>query len=200
VSYEAGPPPQTPPPQPPQPTVQVPPEVQQAAAQHGFGPLLGTRLLNRPVITALVYLAVGVACFLLLMLSSWVLTSVFHPKSFSLLWSILRIIPLAFCFGMVIAPVYALRILVTGSQSFFAYANGLVYLHRRRIQTVAWQEVNELRSVIATRGDNAGKLLHYSLIPASGSPVPLPIVVVDGRDEFLDHVIAALRHYRKPIN
>ncbi len=200
MSIGGGPPQQVPPPQMPQPTVQIPPEVEQAAAQRGFGPLLGTRLLNRPVVTAMVYLGIGVACFVLLWVSSWLITTVFHPSSFSLAWSILRIVPLAFCFGMVIAPVYALRILVTGSRSFFAYTNGLVYVHRRQIQTVAWPEVSELRSVIATRGDNAGKRLHYDLIPVNGSPVSIPIVIADGRDEFLDHVIAALRHQGRPIN
>jgi hypothetical protein len=200
VSYEGAPPQPASAPQTPPTTAQVPPEVQQAAAQRGFGAPLGTRLLNRPVVTALVYLGVAVACFVLLLLSSWVLTEVFHPKGFTVLWSILRIIPLAFCFGMVGALVYGLRILVTGSQCYFAYTNGLVYQHRRQIQTVAWQEVTELRSVLATRGDNAGKLLHYNLIPAGGKPIPVPIVVVDGRDEFLDQVIAALRHYGKPIN
>jgi hypothetical protein len=188
------------PPQSPQPAVSIPPEVEQAAAQRGFGPLLDSRLFNRPVVTALVYLGIGVGCLLMLMLSSWLIGTVFHPTSFSVAWSILRIIPLAFCFGMVIAPVYALRILVTGSQSYYAYTNGLVYLHRRSVQAVAWPEVSELRSVIATRGDNAGKLLRYDLVPVSGSPVPLPLVVVNGRDAFLDHVIAALRHHGRPIN
>jgi hypothetical protein len=174
--------------------------VEQVAAQRGFGPLLGTRLFNRPVVTAMVYLAIGVGCFVLLWLSSWLITTVFHPTSFSLAWSILRIVPLVFCFGMVIAPVYALRILVTGSRSFFAYTNGLVYVRRRQIQTIAWPEVSELRSVIGTRGESAGKRLHYDLIPINGSPVSIPIVIVDGQDEFLDHVIGALRHHGRPIN
>jgi hypothetical protein len=174
--------------------------VEQAAAQRGFGTLLGSRLLNRPVLTAMFYLAIGVACFVLLWLSSWLIMTVFHPTSYSLLWSILRIVPLAFCFGMVIAPVYALRILIAGSRSFFAYTNGLVYVQRSKIQTVAWTEVSELRSVIATRGDDAGKRVHYDLVPVNGSPVSIPIVIVDGRDEFLDHVIAALRQHGRPIN
>jgi len=174
--------------------------VEQAAAQRGFGTLLDSRLFNRPVVTASIYLAFGVGCFVLLLVSSWLISSVFHPRSFSLGWSILRIVPLLFCFGMVIAPVYAVRILVIGSQSYFAYSNGLVYLHRRQVHAIGWAEVRELRSVIGTRGDTAGKLLRYDLVPMSGSPVPLPIVIEDGRDRFLDHVIAALRQHGRPIN
>src|SRR6266545_5017824 len=152
-------------PHPPSPSAPAPPEVEQAAAQRGFGTLLDSRLFNRPVVTASIYLAFGVGCFVLLLVSSWLISSVFHPRSFSLGWSILRIVPLLFCFGMVIAPVYAVRILVIG-----------------------------------TRGDTAGKLLRYDLVPMSGSPVPLPIVIEDGRDRFLDHVIAALRQHGRPIN
>jgi hypothetical protein len=184
----------------PAPTVQVPPEVEQAAAQRGFGTLLDARQFNRPVVTAVIYLVIGVACLVLLMVSSWLIQKVFHPSSFSVAWSILRIVPLLFCFGMVIAPVYALRILVVGSQSYFVYTNGLVYLHRRSVHAVAWPEVSELRSVVGTRGDSAGKLLRYDLVPVGGSPVPLPIVIEDGRDAFLDHVIAALRQHGRPIN
>jgi hypothetical protein len=190
----------TPPSPAPTPPTEVPPEVSQTAQQRGFGALIDARLMNRPVTTALIYLGAGVACLVLLLVSSWLIGTVFHPTSFSFAWSILRIVPLLFCFGMVLAPVYALRILIVGARSYFAYANGFVYRHNRRIQAVAWPEVRELRSVIATRGDAAGKLSHYDLVPLSGSAIPIPINIVNGRDEFLDNVIAALRHYGRPIN
>jgi len=195
VSIQGGPTP----PSPASTPTDVPPEVAQAAAQRGFGALVNARLMNRPMTTAMVYLGLGVACLVLLLVSSWLIGTVFHPTSFSFAWSILRIVPLIFCFGMVLAPVYALRIILLGSRSYFAYTNGFVYRHNRRVQAVAWPEVRELRSVIGTRGDTAGKLLHYDLVPVSGPAIPIPINIVNGRDEFLDHVIAALRHHGRPI-
>ena len=190
----------TPPSPAPTPPTEVPPEVTQTAEQRGFGALIDARLMNRPGATAMVYLAIGVGCLVMLLVSSWLITSVFHPTSFSFAWSILRIVPLLFCLGMVLAPVYALRIVLMGSRSYFAYANGIVYRRNRAIQAVAWPEVRELRSAVVTRGDAAGKLSHYDLVPLSGPPIPIPINIVNGRDEFLDHVIAAVRHYGRPIN
>jgi hypothetical protein len=182
------------------PVAEVPPDAAQAAAARGFGALLGARINNRPMVTALVYFVLSAVCLVMLLVTSWLIGEVFHPASGSLVWSVLRIVPLAFCFGFVILPVYAIKALVAGSRSLFAYPNGLVYKHNKEIQAVAWPEVTELKSVVGTRGEQAGKLLYYNLVPAAGKPIPLPINVVDGKDEFLDHVIEGLRRYQRPIN
>jgi len=43
------------------------------------------------------------------------------------------------------------------------------------------------------RGDNTGKLLHYRLVLRDGSAVTVPLLVRDGRDEFVDRLMALLR-------
>ena len=175
------------------PTIDVPPEIAQAAHQRGFGPLLSTRALAHPLARFALWLVIAVVSFGLLVTISY-----FAQGSSGVLHSVMRFVGLFFCFGGVYAVVVAIRSLVVGARAYFVYTNGFAYKHNGKVQAYAWPEVQALQSVVGTRGDAAGKLLHYNLVTPASSII-VPVQIVNGRDEFLDHLIAALNRHGRPI-
>ena len=173
---------------------EVPPDVAQAAQQRNFGVLLSTRALASPLQRFALWLVIAVVCFGVL-----VAISSIRPNMFTVLYSILRFFGLFFCFAGVYALAVAIRALIVGARAYFVFANGFVYRHNGKIQAYAWQEINALQSVVGTRGSAAGKLLHYNLVTTAPKPIMIPVNIVNGRDEFLDHLIAALTRHGKPI-
>ncbi|GIH15386.1 DUF6585 family protein [Rugosimonospora africana] len=174
----------------------VPPEVVQAAQAHNFGRMESTRSLANPRQTSVLWLVIGIVCFVVL----WLLSEVGSKNSsLSVLWSILHFFGLLFCFAGVFAIVAAIRVLVTGARSYYVYENGFVYRHNGNVRAIAWPEVTSLQSVLGTRGSNSGKLTHYNLNVQGIKPIPIPIQIVNGRDDFLDHLIAALGRFNRPV-
>jgi hypothetical protein len=172
-----------------------PPEVAQAAQSRGFGPLIGSRALASPWLNLVVGLVVSAACFGLLTLVSYL-----AHDSDGIIYLIARFFALCFCFGGFGALIFGIRAAVMGARSYFAYVNGLVYKHNSNVRAIAWPEVASLQSVLGTKGSSAGKLLQYNLQPQDGSKaIPLPIDIKDGRDPFLDQVIAALGRFGRPV-
>jgi hypothetical protein len=185
----------TPPPDHALPRDAPPPDVDRVAQQRGFGPLLSSRALPHPGKNALGKLAAGVVCFVLLMVFASVIPEL---SIFSFMYSVARFIGLVFCFAGVFFFVVALRVLVIGARAYYAYANGFVYRHNSRIQAFGWHEATELRPLVTRRGDNAGKVLEYELVGPAG-PIVIPLQIVNGRDEFMDHMIPALGRFGKPV-
>lgn len=178
-------------------TATTPPEVVQAAQARNFGHLESARALANPRQAFVLWLVVGIACFVVL----WLLANVGSDhSSLSVLWQILHFFGLLFCFAGVFAIVAAIRAIATGARSYFVYENGFVYRHNGNVRTIPWPEVTSLQSVLGTRGSTAGKLTHYNLNVQGGRPIPIPIHIVNGRDEFLDHLIAALGRFGRPVN
>jgi hypothetical protein len=172
-----------------------PPEVAQAAQSRGFGPLVGSRALANPWMSLVFGLVASAACFALLTLVSYL-----GKDSDGFFYVVARFFALFFCFGGFGALVWAIRAVVMGARSYFAYANGFVYKHNSKVRAIAWPEVASLQSVLGTKGSSAGKLLQYNLQPQDGSKaIPLPIDIKDGRDPFLDQVIAALGRFGRPV-
>jgi hypothetical protein len=168
-------------------TAEVPPDVAQAAHQRGFGQLVSVRALAKPAHRFALWLVIGIVCFGLL-----IAVSSLRPNQFTFAYSVLRFIGLFFCFG----GVYAI---VTGSRAYFVFANGFAYKHNSKVQAYAWPEIIALQSIVGTRGATAGKLLHYNLVTQTASPIMIPVSIVNGRDEFLDHLMAALTRHGRPI-
>jgi hypothetical protein len=173
-----------------------PPDVAQAARGRNFGSLESFRALANPWTNFATYLVIAVVCFGLLTLVSYVAPD----DSFSLLYSVLHVVAVVACLGGVFCVVAALRALATGNRSYFVYTNGFVYRQNSNVRALAWPEVTSLQSVLGTRGSTAGKLLYYKLLSQGGKPIAIPIKIVNGKDDFLDHLIAALGRNDRPVN
>nr|BFE64579.1 hypothetical protein GCM10020063_091050 [Dactylosporangium thailandense] len=178
------------------PAGEVPVEVGEAAQARGFGPLLSERQLARARNRFLLWLAIAAGC-LGLLIGTGALGS--RLSVFDALYSVVRFIGLFFCFGMVFAIVSAIRTLVVGNRAYFVYSEGFVYRHNGKVQAFSWPETTGLQSVLGKRGDAAGKLSHYNLLVQGSEPIMIPINIVNGRDEFLDHLMAALTRHGRPI-
>jgi hypothetical protein len=173
---------------------EVPPEVVQAAQQRGLGYLLSTRYLANPFVVGIGSIAAGAAFFGLL----YLISAFAHDKS-GIIYSVMRFFALFACFAMVGSITYGIAALVRGSHAFWVYTEGIVHRHNKRVQAYTWNEVAELRGVVGTKGDNTGKLLHYRLTPQGGKAFNIPLNIVDGRDEFLDHLLAAMKQHGRPV-
>ncbi|MFI5915651.1 hypothetical protein [Dactylosporangium sp. NPDC051541] len=178
------------------PVGEVPADVGQAALARGFGPLVSLRQLANARNRFILWLVISIACLGLLIATSALGSRL---SIFSGWYSIVRFIGLFFCFGMVGALVTAIRQLVVGNRSYFVFSEGFIYRHNGKVQAYSWPETTGLQSVLGTRGEGAGKLSHYNLLLQGNAPVMIPIDIVDGRDEFLDHLIAALSRHGRPI-
>jgi hypothetical protein len=172
----------------------LPPNVAQAAQQRGLGVSISTRALPSPVAVGIMCLAAA-AVFLGLL----VLTSQIGQDTGGVLYSLLRFVALFSCFGMVGALAYGVAALVRGAQAYYVYSGGVVHRRNSNVRAFTWAEVTELRGIIGTKGDRAGKLMHYKLTPAGAKPFLIPINIVDGKDEFLDHLIAGLKQHGRPV-
>jgi len=177
------------------PLTQPPQDVTQAAQARGFGPLMSKRELTNARNRFLMWLGASVACLVLLIVTA----NVFQVSVFSAWYSVVRFVGLFFCFGMVIALVTAIKTLVVGNRSYFVYSEGFVYRHNGKVQAYSWPETTGMQAVLGKRGDAAGKLSHYNLLVQGSEPITIPINIVNGRDEFLDHLMAALARHGRPI-
>jgi hypothetical protein len=178
------------------PVGEVPMEISQAAQARGLGPLLSERQLANVRNRFLLWLVIALACLGLLIGVSAVGSKM---SVFDAMYSVVRFIGLFFCFGMVFAIGTAIRTLVVGNRAYFVYSEGFVYRHNGKVRAFTWPETTGLQSVLGKRGDAAGKLSHYNLLVQGSEPIMIPIRIVNGRDEFLDHLMAALNRHGRPI-
>ncbi|GAA1796571.1 hypothetical protein GCM10009682_17910 [Luedemannella flava] len=173
----------------------LPAPVVDAVHARGLGTLVSTRFTANPITTALLSFGAAAACFGLMYL-----VAAIGEDADGVLYAVLRFFALFGCFGMVAALAFGISALVRGAQTFYIFTNGVVHRRNSRATGYTWAELSELRSVIGTKGDNAGKLLHYQLVPTTGRPFAIPMLVVDGRDEFMDNLIAAMNYHGRPVN
>lgn len=172
----------------------LPPAVLDVVRARGLGNLVSTRYTPNPITTAVLSFLAAAACLGLLFGAS----AIGHDAD-GLLYAVMRFFGLFGCFGMVAALAFGISALVRGAQTFYIFTNGVVHRRNNRATGYAWTELSELRSVIGTKGDSAGKLLHYQLVPTAGRPIAIPMLVVDGRDEFMDNLIAAMNYHGRPV-
>lgn len=171
-----------------------PANVAEVAHRHQLGPRLASRYLANPFALSGMYFVAALACLGVLVLASTVFEDVDGA-----LRAVARFGALFMCFGFVVALTSAIAVLVRGAQSYHLYAGGFVHRRNSRLRVLAWYEIAELAPVIGKRGAQAGKLLSYQLVPRQGSPVPVPLVIEDGRDAFMDRLIAALQQAGVPV-
>src|SRR5256885_9110152 len=172
-----------------------PVEVADVARDRGLGPRVASRKLANPLVVAGISLGAAVLALVLLMAFAGL-----HPPTHGLLYPLVRFVGLFLCFGFVGALVYGIAALVRGAQSFHVYAGGFVHRRNGKVRAVTWPEVAQLSPVTGKRGDNTGKLLHYQLVLRDGSTIAVPLQIVNGRDEFMDHLMATLRGNGIPVH
>jgi hypothetical protein len=173
-----------------------PANVGAAAQSRGLGPRLASRYLPSPFAMAGLYFIGALVCLGLLILAS---TLFDEPDGRGAVTAVLRFGALFACFGFVGALTAAIAILVRGAQSYHVYAGGFAHRRNSRVRALGWPEVSELRPIVNKRGDAAGKVQSYQLVPHQGAPVAIPLVIENGRDEFMDRLIAALQQAGVPV-
>jgi hypothetical protein len=173
-----------------------PAQVTALAHQHQLGPRLASRRLANPVLVATISLVAAAASLGLLIL----LSSIGSDIDGGVLRSVVRFAALFLCFGFVGLLAYGIAALARGAQSFHVYAGGFIHRRNSKLRAFAWPEIVELRPVVGKRGDTAGKIQHYRLTPRAGKPIAIPLDIQGGRDEFMDHLMAALRHHGVPVH
>jgi hypothetical protein len=174
-----------------------PAEVEDAARRRGFGSLISCRALPNPVVTAATWLGVSAAGFVLL----YVIAAIGADLDpFSFLRSVLHAVAFGLFFVALYGVVFAIRRLVVGPRSYWVFDNGFIHKQRTTTQALSWAEVQGLAPVIGSKGDTAGKVLEYRLVPATGKPIAVPLAIENGRDPFMDALMAALQRHGKPIS
>lgn len=174
---------------------QPPPDVAATAQRGQLGPHLATRQMMHPLVAGGLGLLASLASLGLLILVSYLATDIDGPVR-----ALLRFVALFFCFAFVGALAWGIAALVRGNRSFHVYAGGFIYRHNGKMRVITWPEVTDLRPVIAKRGAASGKIQHYQLTLHNGKHVPVPLAIVDGRDPFMDQLMAVLRHSGIPVH
>ncbi|MFB7666921.1 hypothetical protein ACFC1R_23725 [Kitasatospora sp. NPDC056138] len=178
-------------------SAEVPEEVGRLAAANGLGELLDVRRGISPKrAVAVGWGTAAVSLALVLALGS----ETVKTSMFSFAHSILHALTIAFLFMTVGGIGYGVRGLVAGARAQYLYADGIVHLSRSGPRAVKWPDVAQLRSV-HQRGDQStvGRVVGYRLEPRDGAAFLIPLVLVDGRDAFVDQVVAAVRRHNRPI-
>lgn len=165
-----------------------PPAVAAAAQSYHFGPRVASRFLANPFVVAGMLFGLSA-----LSLGLLVVVSKFGDDTGGVLRSLLRVVALFFCFAFVGLLTAAIATLARGAQSYHVYAGGFVHRRNGKVRALAWSEIAELRPVVVTKGDNAGKVQQYQLVPRQGAPVGIPLTIENGRDEYMDRLMAVLR-------
>lgn len=185
------------PPSSPDPTASsepLPPAVLTAAHSRQLGPPVATRKLPNPLLVSGVSVLLAFGSLGLLVLVSWWATDITGP-----LRTLLRAVALFSCFSFVGLLAYAIAVLVRGAQAFYLFAGGFVHRRNSRVRALAWPEVAELRPMVAKRGSAAGKVQSYQLVARDRKTIAVPLVLQDGRDLFMDQLMAVVARYGIPI-
>jgi len=175
----------------------APPEVLTSAQEHGLGALTSIRKEGNPFVAAATSLVLAALIFGGLWLSSLALEHV--PPGVRSIRKAVGFLLIFACLFMVVCIVYAVVTLIRGNRSYYVFADGFVYRRNRTVQAYRWQEIAELRARLYTTGDNAGKVSEYQLVPGAGRQITVPLEVVDGRDDFIDALIAGMTANGRPI-
>jgi hypothetical protein len=171
------------------------PDVLAAARDNQLGQYLTSRFLASPFAMSFVFFVVALVC-----LGIMIGFSQIGKDSEGLLYSVLRILVLIGCFGFVSALTTAIAVLVKGFQSWHLFAGGLVHRRNGKVTAVSWPQIAEIRPLVTKRGDNAGKVQNYQVVLRAGTPIAIPLVLADGRDEFLDALFATVRQHGVPVS
>jgi hypothetical protein len=181
-----------------------PADVTYLAQTRGFGTQLASRALANPLAVAGgALLVAAVLLGLMVLVGQGVDATGIGRRSVDTagaIHAVLHFLALFLCFGMVGALGYGVRALARGRQSFHVFTGGFVHRRNGKCRAYAWPEVAELRPVFVQRGDDAGKLRCYRLVPRDGTAIMIPLVIVGGRDPFMDELMSVLDQNGVPVS
>jgi hypothetical protein len=175
----------------------VPEEVAGLAAARGLGALVDVRQGVSASRAVTVGWGTGAVALVLALAVGYESS---QTPAFSAAHALLHALTLAFLFTAVGGIGYGARGLAAGTRAYYLYAGGLVLTRRSGPQAVGWPQAVRLRSV-HQRGDGstAGRVAGYRLEATDGTSILVPLVLVDGRDAFVDQLVAAMRRHDRPI-
>jgi len=178
------------------PELTAPPLVLQAAQEHALGTLVAVRKDTNPFVAAAVALVVGGLCYGLIELLTRNTEDLNLPRAAE---KAIGFFGLFVCVFIVGAVIFAAVSLIRGSRSYYVWSDGFLFLHNKKARALHWPEITELRGNRYTSGDKAGKIMDYSLVPADGKEIRVPLEVDDDRDPFIDALIARLTEQGRPV-
>lgn len=91
----------------------------------------------------------------------------------------------------------AIAALVRGRQDNYLFAAGLVHARGAALRVVRWPEVTRLGKSAGNRGLTGGR--RFPLHLHDGGTINIPLVLVDGRDEFMGRLADLLRQHGRPV-
>lgn len=168
------------------------PKITALATQRGLGALLDQRGNGNPFVRALLLIGTAVGAFglmYLMILPGWRLLG------------FLALIPLAYG---IVAPIWAVIMLVRGFQQTFLYQGGLVFVRNGRPRAAAWSDVTEVEVQMFGEGSMFnGKISAYLVKLNNGAPMrvgSVDMALPDGqRDSFGDQILQMVHATGRPI-
>lgn len=165
-----------------------PPEVIQAAASRRLGQLVAAQRGTNPIGNLTFGIGGGIALIAGGILVAWI-GSLIDVGA-------LRFIACPMLVFGVIVLVYAVMALFAGFTATYLFENGLVHTKNKKIDTVAWSEVDQLW-LWKAGGDNilTGQLLCYYVVTLDGRKVPVESAVAKGEQPLgpqLEQIVAQL--------
>ncbi len=174
--------------------------VQRLSASRGFGDLIDTRheISRKGALFRGCVLIVGSSGLLAVLFG--VVGAPDLITSSTAFYFIFNFIRLFLLCSWVAGVGFVLRGIFVGSRSHYLYAGGLVHNRRGGPFAVAWPELAAFKSFYNRRGTSqAGRILGYRVTTRDGRSFTIPLVLVNGRDRFIDVIIGNLRAYGRPI-
>ncbi|HWG24688.1 hypothetical protein [Actinospica sp.] len=181
-------------------TDNTPLEVRGAAEARGLGNLVDTRHGSSTRQTLVIGWGLAGAC-LLIDLALW--PTVSNEDPFSASYGLMHAVYRAMIVGIVLGLGIGIRALVTGRQSYYLYAEGIVHARRSNCRALAWPDVVRVAAVHDRRtGSGAGKVLGYRVEAVGGGKISIPLnreARRGGRDPFIDRLLDSARSHNRPI-
>ncbi|GAA1653386.1 DUF6585 family protein [Actinoplanes couchii] len=165
-----------------------PPEVIQAAAARQLGQLVAAQRGTNPVGNLVFGIGGGIALIVAGILVAWI--------GSALDFGALRFVACPLMVFGVIVLGYAVMALFAGFTATYLFENGLVHSKNKKLETVAWPEVDQLW-LWKAGGDNflTGQLLCYYVVTTDGRKVPVESAVAKGETPLgpqLEQIVAQL--------
>ncbi|HTJ65916.1 MAG TPA: hypothetical protein VL551_00175 [Actinospica sp.] len=181
-------------------TENAPVEVRAAAESRGLGHLVDVRHGASARQTLLAGWGIAGTC-LVVALALWPVVSNEDPLSAS--YGFMHAVYRAVVVGIVIGLAVGIRALVTGRQSYYLYAEGVVHARRSNCRALAWHDVVRVATIHDRRSDSgAGKVLGYRVEATDGAKISVPLsrqARQGGRDPFVDRLLDSARAHNRPI-
>jgi len=186
-------------------------EVARAAQTGEFGPLLASRDLGNPLRNALGFWVAGAVAWAVLLLLGMLFSSTGWLKG-SIFEVFLAGLVFVLAFGGLAGFVSGFKTLLQGRRAWYVYRDGFVARAGGTVSAFAWQDAVSFKPAGQTTNTVRAGVNRDVPVLGAGKPHPLYALtgpdgrrqlihsrVTDGRDLFVDELIAALQRFDKPV-